>query len=45
MQTEIEKLEYINKELNTNYTSLDEDVGRVIHDGGKIRCRKITILN
>jgi hypothetical protein len=22
-----------------------EDVGRVVHDGGKIRCRKITILN
>ena len=22
-----------------------EDVGRVVHDGGKIRCRRITILN
>ena len=22
-----------------------EDVGRVVHDGGKIRCKKITILN
>jgi hypothetical protein len=22
-----------------------EDVGRVVHEGGKIRCRKITILD
>jgi hypothetical protein len=22
-----------------------EDVGRVVHNGGKIRCKKITILN
>jgi hypothetical protein len=27
--------------IKVNY----EDVGRVIHDGGKIRCKKITILN
>lgn len=42
--TEEEAYNYCNElvvKVKVNY----EDVGRVIHDGGKIRCRKITILN
>ena len=36
--------EYCNElvvKVKVNY----EDVGRVVHDGGKIRCKKITILD
>jgi hypothetical protein len=42
--TEKEAREYCNElvvKVKVNY----EDVGRVVHDGGKIRCRKITILD
>ena len=42
--TEEEARDYCNElvvKVKVNY----EDVGRVIHNGGKIRCKKITILN
>ena len=42
--SEEQSREYCNElvvKVKVNY----EDVGRVVHDGGKIRCKKITILN
>ena len=42
--TEKEARDYCDElvvKVKVNY----EDVGRVVHEGGKIRCRKITILN
>jgi hypothetical protein len=42
--TEEKAREYCNElvvKVKVNY----EDVGRVVHDGGKIRCKKITILD
>ena len=42
--TEEKAKEYCN-ELVVNVKVKYEDVGRVVHGGGKIRCRKITILN
>ena len=42
--TEEKACEYCNElvvKVKVNY----EDVGRVLHGGGKIRCRKITILD
>ena len=42
--TEEKAREYCNQlvvKVKVNY----EDVGRVVHNGGKIRCKKITILN
>jgi len=42
--TEDNAMKYSN-ELVVKVKVRYEDVGRVVHDGGKIRCRKITILN